>query len=409
MTVDRLPSRHPLAVSLALTLIVRLIVVAALPVEPRWDGFYYARLAHYIAIGVGYYDKASDVLPPGPTAFYPVGYPAAMAAALRVAHDPTLAAVAVNLVASLIASIAVVLIAQRARGPRVALLAGCLHALYPGLALWSTAAMTETLNGALLVASAACALAPEKPRSRALGALFAGVSLGLATLVRPPSILWTPLVGLVRDGRLRALALCALGVALTVLPWTARNCRVMDGCTLVSTNGGSNLLIGTFPDARGGYRRPTVEDGCRDVAGEVHRDRCWSRTALARIRENPAQWLALGARKFAVTFLGEHDPVSYVRSSRGVSARHTLPVLATLVCTVAWWALVVFAWRGGRALMASGDPSLARWTLGGALTVVLTHVTFLGADRYHLVLVPTLCPVAAVGLNDLFARRVRTA
>jgi hypothetical protein len=409
MTVDRLPFRRPLAVSLALTLIVRLLVVATFPVEPRWDGFYYARLAHYVAIGVGYYDKASDVLPPGPTAFYPVGYPAAMAAGLRLAHDPTLAAVTVNLAASLIACASVVLLAWRVRGPRVALIAGCIHALYPGLALWSAAAMTETLNGALLALGVTCALVPESPRARAIGALFAGVSLGLATLVRPPSILWTPLAGLVRDGRLRTLALCALGVAVTVLPWTARNCRVMDGCALVSTNGGSNLLIGTFPDARGGYRRPTVEDGCRDVAGEVHRDRCWGRVAVARIRENPAQWLALGARKFAVTFLGEHDPVSYIRSSRGVSARHPLPMLATIACSVAWWALVVFAWRGGRALMASGDPSLARWTLGGALTVVLTHVAFLGADRYHLVLVPTLCPAAAVGLGDLFARRARAA
>jgi 4-amino-4-deoxy-L-arabinose transferase-like glycosyltransferase len=409
MTDTRSPLRRPLAVSLALTFFVRLIVVAALPVEPRWDGYFYARLAHHVATGIGYYDKASDVLPPGPTAFYPVGYPAAMAAALRLAGDPTIAAQMVNLAASLIASVAVVLVAHRARGPRVALVAGCLHALYPGLALWSTAAMTETLNGALLVLAVACALVPESPRARALGALFAGVSLGLATLVRPPSILWTPLAGLARGDRLRALALCALGVALTVLPWTARNCRVMDGCALVSTNGGSNLLIGTFPDARGGYRRPTVEDGCRDVAGEVHRDRCWSRVALARIGENPAQWLALGARKFAVTFLGEHDPVSYVRSSRAVSARHPLPVFATLVCTVAWWALAVFAWRGGRLLMASGDPSLAGWTLGGALTVVLTHVTFLGADRYHLVLVPTLCPAAAVGLGELLARRGRAA
>ncbi len=388
--------RRPLALCLPVTLAIRLAAIALVRVAPAWDGYFYARYAAAIAAGLGY-SVSDNGGPMRATAFYPVGYPAAMASLLALTGDARLAAAGVNLVASMIAVASVVYVAHRAAGARVATVAGLVYALYPGLALWSAAAMTETLTGALL--ALAMAFAASSRRASAAGY---GVSLGFATLVRPQSLLLVPLVAIARSGaraRVIAVAVAIACAACVVAPWTARNCERLDACALVSTNGGSNLLIGTFPDARGGYRRPTDADGCGAERGEVHRDRCMSREAVGRIVESPLRWIALGAAKVVVTFAWEHDPVSYAlnRSRRPRS----LALVGSLMLTLAWWALVALAWRGRRALTSPDGVTIVRYVGGAAAISVVTHAAFLGADRYHLILVPLLAPLAGGGVVAL--------
>lgn len=397
--------RSPLAQSLAATLAIRIATVSLVRVAPAWDGYFYARYASAMAAGLGYSVSDSGG-PMRPTAFYPVGYPAAMAALLRALGDSRLAAVGVNLFASAIAVTAIVLSTERSAGPRAARAAGLAYALYPGLALWSAAAMTETLTGALLAIAMAFATSTRDSASAGFG-----LALGAAALVRPQSLLLTPLIALARDGwscRVRSVAVALVCAALVVAPWTARNCARLDACALVSTNGGSNLLIGTFPDARGGYRRPTDTDGCGDARGEVGRDRCMSRVAVARIVEHPLRWVALGAAKVVVTFAWEHDPVSYaIGRSRPPRA---LVIIAVSLLTVAWWALLVFAWRGRRSLTSTAGVAASRFALSTAAVSVLTHAAFLGADRYHLILVPLLAPLASAGaMSWRDARKSRDA
>jgi 4-amino-4-deoxy-L-arabinose transferase-like glycosyltransferase len=383
--------RRPLAVGLFVTLASRLAAAALVRLAPAWDGYFYARHAEQLAAGLGYVsaDGAGTLRP---TAFYPVGYPAAMAALLPLTHSARLAAIGVNLVASLVAVAAVVLVADRAAGPRVATVAGLVYALYPGSLLWSAAAMTETLTGALLVVAMAAA-----GSSRRGSSALAGLALGAAALVRPQSLVALPLVALgARSwrGRLGAVALAALVALSVVAPWTVRNCARLDACALVSTNGGSNLLIGTFADARGGYRRPRGADGCATARGEVERDRCMSRVAVARIVEHPLRWASLVPMKLALTFGIEHDPASY---AFGDGVGYALPWGTSLVAmlTAAWWALVAFAWRA-RSLGAARDAG--RFCAGACGLSAMTHAVFLGTDRYHLTLVPVLAPVAAMGL-----------
>ena len=118
--------------------------------------------------------------------------------------------------------------------------------------------------------------------------------------------------------RQRALGLAvACGVALVpVLPWTARNCRVMDGCALVSTNAGWNLAIGSFPRATGRFETLRSDDGCREVTGQVQQDRCWLEYGIANIESAPGRWLALIPAKLAFTFDHESFAVEYLREAR---------------------------------------------------------------------------------------------
>jgi 4-amino-4-deoxy-L-arabinose transferase-like glycosyltransferase len=373
-----------------LTFALRLAVALVAPVEPAWDGFFYARLAEALHDGHGYANVLDGRVQA--TAFYPVGYPAAMALLMALCRSARFAALAVNLLASMVATVCVVLTTRRAAGDVAAWRAGLIAAIYPGAVLWSGAAMTETLTGALLAMAMLAATS-----SRRGAAAVGGVTLGLATLVRPQSLLAVPLVALARTRGLRrtmvAFVLALATAGLVVAPWTLRNCRRLDACALVSTNGGSNLLIGTFADAYGGYRRPSAADGCTTVRGEVARDRCMSREAMRRIDAHTALWLKLTVLKLTITFAWEHDPVSYLGASWPRPLRYALIAL----CTAAWWALVAFAWRGTARVSGDADTALARWALGLFAVTAFTHGVFLGADRYHLLLVPSLAPLAAMG------------
>ena len=251
-------------------------------------------------------------------------------------------------------------------------------------------------------------------------------------------------VALLRDGVVAtAVALCV------VLPWTVRNCRVMDGCALVSTNAGWNLAIGAFPRATGRFETLRSSDGCRDVTGQVQQDRCWLGYGLEQIRAAPMRWFALIPAKlgytfdhesFAVEYLHEARPATWLEprraALRGVTtfayrlvlgaaafgaiafparnrARDTtvqgalaaaalsLGALAFLKETPLFWPLAVFAgvipW-----LPMPGSPSRPpALLLGAALldTTLLAHAVFFGEDRYHVVVIPVLALFAAGALR----------
>ncbi len=398
------PLRRLVLVPLAATLGVRLALALLLPITPAWDGVLYARLAAHLAAGDGYVISA-PIGPSLPTAFYPVGYPAAVAALVPITRSVPVAARAVNLLAAALACLSAVALGRHLGGPRAGHTAGLGYALYPGAVLWSAATMTETLNGALLAAACAAALVPRARRNPWLGPVLSAVLTAAATLVRPQSLLAAPLAGALggrgglRSRALRAAAVTAIALAL-VAPWTARNARAVGGCALVSTNGGSNLLIGTFPEVRGGYRRPTRRDGCGAEPDEFRRDRCMSALAVQHIRVHPLAWVEGGLQKLARTFLWEHDPVTYLLRAHPGVGRPVPFGLAVAVCTTTWWALVLLAVRGARRAGAAAALPVAV-----TLAVAATHAVFLGADRYHLALVPLLVPLAAVGLSTLWAPR----
>ena len=165
-----------------------------------------------------------------------------------------------------------------------------------------------------------------------------------------------------------------MGAALLVVaPWTARNCRVMDGCALVSTNAGWNLAIGAFPRATGRFETLHATDGCPIVTGQVQQDRCWRDEGLRWIAKDPGRWLGLVPSKLSFTFdhesfpmgyLGEADPAAWpeARKARG---RDLLSGLHRVLLGLA--ALGVVAWPFARGMRpprpaSSREPSSSsRW------------------------------------------------
>jgi len=511
------------AAAFVLALLPRLYVAIAWAREPVWDGHYYDFGARRIAAGLGYSD---DIIVAGravwhPWCHYPVGYSGFLGLIYKIFGSGPLVAPVANAVMGALLVVVVHRLARLATTPSRARLAAALAALSPGLVLYTAVLMTEplaalgTLLPAWLLARDLTATSPALgPRrlwgpSWIRGALLAGLALGLTTLVRPQTILCAPALALVAAfsnrparparparpdapsapaltlalagdraavwRRAGAAAGIALAVALAVVaPWTIRNCRVMDGCAFVSTNGGWNLAIGAFPRATGRFETLRAGDGCSAVRGQVDQDRCWMQQGRRWILEDPARWLGLVPKKLGYTFDHESFPVGYLAEAnpqawpeeRKARWRAILSTWHRALLVVAPLGLVALPrlrrrvrvrvaisespagplsarrphrgrWAAiaaqaaalgliiGLAIHAAQSDTHPFWLLavvipllaaaplpgrpptGGVVgylafavgSVVVTHAVFFGEDRYHLVVTPVLCILAACALR----------
>jgi 4-amino-4-deoxy-L-arabinose transferase-like glycosyltransferase len=449
------------ALLFVLALAPRVYVALAWAGEPVWDGHYYDFGARRIAAGFGYSDDRSVAggLVWHPWCHYPVGYSAFLAVFYRVfGASHAVAAVANALVGAALAPLTWAL-ARHGLSRARSRIAGLIVALHPGLILYAALVMSEPLAALLTLTAFWLAVRDGRPgRALAKGAL----ALGVAALVRPQALLCAPFLpsrnsveadASVRAERIRARASAALiagALALIpVLPWTLRNCRVMDGCALVSTNGGWNLAIGAFPRATGRFETLRSSDGCSDVTGQVQQDRCWFEYGLAQIRAHPARWLSLIPAKLGFTFDHESFAVEYLREAkpeswpdaRRVTFRGWTSFVHRLLVAVAALGMVAFplrakpraaAMQGGLLVVACllgafavlgdahsfwplalfaaavpwipvpGRPSFPPALLLSVVlvaTTAVTHAVFFGEDRYHVVVTPVLALLAAAALR----------
>jgi hypothetical protein len=459
----------------------RLWVALAWAGEAVWDGHYYDFGARRIAAGFGYSD---DRTIDGHVVWhawchYPVGYSGFLAFFYRVLGASYATAAVANALVGAALALVTWALAKQALSPWRARAAGALVAVHPGLVVYSALVMSEPLAALLTFLAFWLATRDVRPRR---GLVAGALMLGLAALVRPQALLCAPFLGLCLGGcppggrvRPRAerwgLALGGAAVAcavalVPVLPWTARNCRVMDGCALVSTNAGWNLAIGAFPRATGRFETLRSSDGCREVTGQVQQDRCWLSYGLQQIAEHPWHWLALVPAKLGYTFDHESFAVEYLHEAHPEALPEPRRVLGRAVTTFAHRLLVMaaafgaiafpvvrrmrgaprlafpssaaavqgalIAMAGGLAVLAVTADAPTFWPLAimaavvpwlplpGApdrapalflatsllATTIATHAIFFGEDRYHVVVTPVLALLAASALRAPAAPRL---
>jgi hypothetical protein len=431
-------------------LLPRLYVAIAWTREPVWDGHYYDFGARRIAAGLGYSDGIDTW---HPWCHWPVGYSGLLAAVYRVFGSGPHVATAFNAVVGALVAVFTHRLARYELSTARARLAGVLAALYPGLVAYSALVMTEPLS-ALGGVVAGWLWIRERERRPLLGAALFGLVVGLGTLVHPSFLAYAPaLLVLTRDTLRESLTPPALRTSIAVaaiatacafvpiLPWTIRNCLVMDRCTLVSTNGGWNLAIGAFSRATGRFETLRSSDGCAVVTGQVQQDACWRDLAIETIKRDPTRWLGLVPKKLGFTFDHESFQVEYLHEAdpdrwpeeRRRAGRALLSGAHRMLLTAASLAIVPAPpWPRKKAPVALGLACLAvglsalawirddspfyllavacslfwglsgpvlRWAQLSLLGTVATHAVFFGEDRYHVVVTPMLCLLAAGALR----------
>ena len=466
-----------------LALLPRLYVAIAFSREPVWDGHYYDFGARRIAAGFGYSDGNGGW---HPWCHWPVGYSGVLAAAYRVFGTGPHVATVLGAFAGALLAVFTHRLARYELSFWRARAAGLLTAFYPGLVIYAALVMTEALSALAIVVAGWLWVRDRRDHPRRGAGLF-GLAIGAGALVHPSFLAYAPALFLLARATPRAgssaethhpfwhwpllkkrLSISAIATAcalVPVLPWTLRNCRVMDRCTLLSTNGGWNLAIGSFSRATGRFETLRSSDGCAVVTGQVQQDECWRDLALATIRGDVGRWLALVPKKlgftfdhesFAIEYLHEADPERWSEDRRRtgrafLTGAHRIvltaaalgvmpltlaggiPSLVTAVGTSAaalggpprdrtrrnrvlslmvvilLTGLALSAWAredspfyllaAGLALLGWLTPASAgpvtRWALFCLGATLVTHAVFFGEDRYHIVIVPMLCLLAA--------------
>lgn len=271
------------------------------PIEPMSDSAWYVARAAEIADGIGYQERGE------PTAFWPVGWPALIAAASMLTGSTTSAVILLNLSAVICTLYSILWLGRRlTNDERVSRLALGLYSIYPAGLLYATQASNEvTYTGIALCAF--CLLIATTRQLRWL--ILSGLLFGIATLIKPQTILFPAgvLIGLtivyrtytLRTAMLNALVIYACIFAV-ILPWSLRNQQVFDEFVLVSTNGGMALLIGANDQITGDHFEyqdtPVFKQleipWAERVKRQVELDKAQKAAAWDWIKENPIEYFS---------------------------------------------------------------------------------------------------------------------
>ncbi len=303
-------------------------------------------------------------------------------------------------------------LAKRLFGPRAALAAAALLALYGPLYL--SVAELEKASLTMLVSALflwLVARALERPRARAW--LAVGAAYGAAMLLRGNFVpLLFPLAGWImwRGGwRAGAVALC--GVAVVLAPVTLRNRAVGGEWVVTTASGGMNFFIGNGPGASGTNRalpfiRRTPQFEITDFEAEAGRrlgrpvtpaesSRFWFREGLRELAERPGWAVKLWATKALLAVNAEEVPDNY---SFRCARDELMPSL--------WVGFIDFGVLVGLAIAGCAllSDRRARWLAVFAAGFASTLVIFFVLARYRVPLLPALAALAGHGLSELFVR-----
>ena len=411
-----------LVAPLVVAVVIRFALVALVPVVPGWDGVLYLRGAEQLAEGRGYTQQMLDQsAPPKASAFFPPGMPAIFASLRMLGFGPR-----ADLPLQALAGAFLVVIAwalgRRLGGRRAGRVAAWLVALYPGGVLLSVSYFAEPIF-AFGIGIGLIPLLYSRRRNLLRWLMVMGLCFGLMAYVRSTSLIMVPIVAAsvtwlrfrstAFPQRLRKTAawtLLAMACALApLLPWVVRNQRALGEPVLVSTNGGLNLLLGTFGE--GGYDSVPAGQNAPIGLRELEADRWRNQRARERIAADLPSWLARGALKLVNTFGYEQAPAQYVAQVNRLAPRtgERFSLFAIAACRVYWMILISLVFVGAARRIASwrhapmGRSELI--ALAPVLGLALLHFVYIGGDRYHAAVVPMLAALAALGAATIFPRR----
>ena len=371
--------------------------------------FYFGDSESYWALGKAIaHGEPYQYMSPEARVFRTPGYPLLLAGLFRVFGDdpPVMSARALSAVLGVIAVGIIGWWTTQLFDERAGRYAGWIAALYPGAVSMSAFVLSEApFCPFMLLQLALWGLAwraPSNERAITLG-LVGGVAGGIATLVRPSWLLFTPfalLIALALDKqRLRqglvGAAMCA-SLALCMLPWWIRNVRVTGHFVATTLQVGASLYDGLNPDADGSSNMNFVPEFAAqqhvfDTMGpdeefEYRLNRRLQRAAIDWAVANPARVAQLAWIKFVrIWNVWPNEP-----SLRNWPVRLAVLVGYTpLVCLG-----MVRIWRFTRR----GWPYQLAWL--PAVYFTLVHLVFVGSLRYREPAMLALIALAAGALAN---------
>jgi hypothetical protein len=417
-----------LAVVLALALAVRL--GAALYWQWRFGGqFVFGDSESYFALGKAIADGGPYEF--GPTAariFRTPGYPALLAPVYWLSHGP--AAVMLARLESALLGMLVVAgvwwLARQLFDDRAAIIAAAIAAIYPEAIAASALVLSESPFCALMMLQFglwAAAWKTDRASRAMLLASAAGATAGVATLVRPSWLLFTPaaiaiwwLSYLIKTSRSHGARpsslilhpsswmLCCLLAVL--LPWWIRNARLTGHFVPTTLQVGASLYDGLNPQATGASDMRFVGDFVKAEERaqkdadtfEYRLDARMRKAATAWAWQHPGRAISLaGTKLLRMWNVWPNEPAFSSWPLRLLIFASYAPVLALGL---------LGAWK----TIGRGWPYVLCWL--PALYFTLLHTVFVSSIRYRLPAMLGLSVlaggyVASKGDSPMFATMLR--
>ena len=401
LCMDLLDERNVLLSIFGIALIVRLLYVIIFPTVILCDAKAYDTMAIGLIEGMGYGG--------GTSSYWPPGQPFVLAAVYAVfGYNPQMACIFQALISSL-TCIVIYHIGKTTFNRKIGMISGFIAAIYPTFIIFCGDLRSETLFIFLSSLSVLYLLKiHEDPSVKSI--LIAGVSFGMAMLVRPAIMGLIPLLLIWmsfsskdrKKNLMKFMAVCAILMAV-ISPWMMRNYTVHHGFVLVSTNGGVNLWLGNNADATGmacNYLKNetmlwTIWNMTDD---EIKRDKLFYKKGFEFIRENPIKVLWLDLKKFAY-FWG--FPFHFFGNYLNDLFINPIPKWLFIVLAP----LTILPYMILLPLAIFGITFHQTWDKNTYLLMLLIsyytviHSIILAETRYHLQVVPYLIIFAAYGIS----------
>lgn len=410
---------------LALTLrLVWIFYTSTLPLggDPHWYYVVASNLAH----GDGFVARPHPIFGevPGagsPTAFWPPGYPFALAALFKVTGLGFTAPQIMNAVLGALTVPFVFALGRSIFDQRAGLLAAGIFAVYPNVIAGMPLLFPEPLFTLIFIGALYVLTIRPAERSWLVYAGF-GVLAGLACLTRGQGLVLLPIAicyWLARDGwrpALRSACLAFVAAVLLIAPWTLRNAVQLHAFIPISTNSGAALRVGHGPESIGTTKWTSDEvDGLdmqhamNNPATEVHAYRVYTRLAIDYALTHPSREVELTKLKLWNLYRSDAEIIPWITTLGATPLKPAgLDNALWRVFDIAYYTLFLAAvvsiplWlrrRPERVLLAS---VFVFWTL--------FHIAFLAEPRYHVPLYPAFAIAVAGGLwtaIDGVMRRLR--
>jgi 4-amino-4-deoxy-L-arabinose transferase-like glycosyltransferase len=402
----------------------------------------------------GYHDLARTLLEHGrfargvdrePDALRTPGYPLFVAAVYGVCGERPWAAMLVQLVLDALACALFLVTLQRVMSDDAARWAAWFYALDPHLLLYGCLLLSDSLFVLALIVMFWLAVRAMERDFRWSDLALVGVTVGVATMVRPVAqylpvflcgwLLWT----LRRTWKRAVASALVLGVAfgLTILPWLLRN-EAQFGRMALSTSGDYNLLalnVAPVEAAKRGQDFDLTErqlraeadtlaarDG-RDPArmNDFERAEYWKRLATQYLRAEPGAIAVAYAKGIVFTFLnlGTSDlvnslgyPATSLRDVHGMGNKIVAFVMMKSAVEISVAAVIALFLLASYALMLRGCACVRQFTQPGAVLFLLAMIVYFalivgvgGLARFRLPIVPFYLPFVGLGAARWWRRR----
>ena len=388
-----------------------------LPDQSRFgfpDSESYWGLAEQVARGESY------ELNPDRRVFRTPGYPLLLAPLFMLAggEPPVLWARVLGAVLGTATVAAVAALAWQLFDRRAAVLAAWAAALYPEAVAMSTFVLSEAPFALLMILQlllATLAWRSETSRGQAAWASAAGLAAGVASLMRPSWLLFTPLAVAVAflDAKQRARAVrigswMLLALIATMAPWWIRNAQVTGRFVPTTLQVGESLYDGWNPQATGASDMRFVDDFRRELREQdaaqgippAGSHPCFEQRLDQRMRDAAWDWAAAHPAE-ALRLAG-------IKFLRIWNVWPNEPALGHwrfgLLVLVGYVPLLVGGWYGAWCFAGRGWPYQLCFLPAVYFTAL--HVVFVGSIRYRQPPMLALLVLAA-GVAGLWMGRVR--